>query len=65
MKTIGRPGLPGLCTLGRMWKRSGVTSGCIRYCFVFTSMRSSVYILFTYTVTRFCMSTVMSSFKRR
>ena len=24
-----------------------------------------MYILFTYTVTRFCMSTVMSSFKRR
>ena len=33
-ETIGRPGLPGLCTLGRMQNRPGLTSDCIRYCFV-------------------------------
>ena len=37
-ETMGRPGLPGLS-----WFHS-FTSGCMRYCFVFSSMRSSVYM---------------------
>ena len=41
-EAIGRPGLPGLCTLGRIKSRSG-----LRYCLVLWFLSLSLCILLT------------------